>query len=59
MRQMFCISIRTGWIIWGWKFPKTYEELESVLEAFATQDADGDGDPTNEIGITGNVAYIP
>lgn len=40
----------------GLEVPKTYEELESVLEAFATQDADGDGDPTNEIGITGNVS---
>ncbi len=36
----------------GLAVPTTYEELESVLEAFATQDADGDGDPTNEIGYT-------
>lgn len=36
----------------GLQVPTTYEELETVLEAFATQDADGDGDPTNEIGYT-------
>ena len=34
--------------------PTTYEELENVLEAFVTEDADGDGDPNNEFGITGN-----
>ena len=33
----------------GLEVPKTYEELESVLEAFATQDADGDERSTNEI----------
>lgn len=38
----------------GLSMPKTYKELETVLEAFVTQDADGDGDPSNEIGITGN-----
>lgn len=36
----------------GLEVPTTYEELETVLEAFATQDADGDGDPNNEIGYT-------
>ena len=30
------------------------KELENVLEAFVTEDADGDGDPNNEFGITGN-----
>lgn len=34
--------------------PKTLDELTAVLEAFATQDADGDGDPSNEIPITAN-----
>ena len=29
--------------------PTTYEELETVLEKFITEDADNDGDPTNEI----------
>ena len=29
------------------------KKLENVLEAFVTEDADGDGDPNNEIGITG------
>ena len=38
----------------GLEVPTTIDELTAVLEAFATQDADGDGDPTNEIGITGN-----
>ncbi|MGN0251244.1 MAG: hypothetical protein ACI4EH_07820 [Oliverpabstia sp.] len=32
--------------------PKTYKELEEVLIAFANEDADGDGDPTNEIPIS-------
>lgn len=36
----------------GLEVPKTYQELEDVLVKFATEDADGDGDPTNEIGIT-------
>ena len=36
----------------GLETPKTYKELEEVLVKFATEDADGDGDPTNEIGIT-------
>ena len=34
--------------------PKTLDELTAVLEAFATQDADGDGDPSNEIPVTAN-----
>lgn len=36
------------------EMPKTLDELTAVLEAFATQDADGDGDPSNEIPITAN-----
>ena len=36
----------------GLAVPVNLEELTSVLEAFAREDADGDGDPTNEIGIT-------
>lgn len=38
----------------GLEVPKTLDELTAVLEAFATQDADGDGDPSNEIPITAN-----
>ena len=34
--------------------PTTLDELTAVLEAFATQDADGDGDPSNEIPVTAN-----
>ena len=40
----------------GLEVPTTYEELENVLEAFVTQDADGDGDPNNEVGITGSAS---
>lgn len=40
----------------GLEVPTTYQELETVLEAFATQDADGDGDATNEIGYTNSAA---
>lgn len=36
----------------GLKTPETYQELEDVLYKFVTEDADGDGDPTNEIGVT-------
>lgn len=35
------------------KMPTTYLELEEVLEKFITEDADGDGNPDNEYGITG------
>ena len=40
----------------GLEVPSTYEELENVLEAFITEDADGDGDPGNEIGYTNSAA---
>lgn len=33
----------------GLDMPKTYKELEEVLQAFKDKDADGDGDPNNEI----------
>lgn len=36
----------------GLEMPTTYEELESVLEAFLNEDADGNGDPSNEIPYT-------
>ena len=36
----------------GLEVPTTYKELEAVLQAFKDKDADGDGDPTNEIPYT-------
>ena len=33
----------------GLKVPNTYKELQAVLQAFKDQDADGDGNPNNEI----------
>ncbi len=36
----------------GLSMPTTYEELADVLKAFKEQDADGDGDPNNEIPYT-------
>ena len=36
----------------GLDMPTTYEELADVLKAFKEQDADGDGDPNNEIPYT-------
>lgn len=36
----------------GLEVPTTYEELADVLRAFKEKDADGDGDPTNEIPYT-------
>lgn len=33
----------------GLEVPDTYEELEAVLQAFKDKDADGDGNPNNEI----------
>ena len=38
----------------GLEVPKTLDELTDVLLTFAKEDADGDGDPTNEIGLTNN-----
>lgn len=35
------------------EMPKTLDELTETLKKFASEDADGDGDPTNEIGYTG------
>lgn len=40
----------------GLAMPTTCAELEDVLYAFVTQDADGDGDPTNELGVTAYAA---
>jgi len=37
----------------GLKAPTNIEELTNVLLAFASEDADGDGDPNNEIPLTG------
>ncbi len=37
----------------GLAMPKTYKELADVLVKFAQEDADGDGDSTNEIPFTG------
>ena len=36
----------------GLSMPTTYEELADVLKAFKEQDADGNGDPNNEIPYT-------
>ena len=36
----------------GLAMPTTLDELTEVLKKFVTEDADGDGDPTNEIGYT-------
>lgn len=36
----------------GLQTPTTYQELETVLQAFKDKDADGDGDPNNEIPYT-------
>mgnify|MGYP001097645163 CR=1 FL=1 len=40
----------------GLETPTTCEELEEVLYKFVTEDADGDGDPNNEIGLSGCAA---
>lgn len=40
----------------GLEMPTTCEELEEVLYKFVTEDADGDGDPNNEIGLSANAA---
>lgn len=38
----------------GLEQPKTLEELRAVLEAFRDQDANGNGDPTDEIPLAGD-----
>lgn len=46
--------IRTDWLErCGMSVPTTWDELVKVLEAFKEQDANGDGDPTNEIPLSG------
>lgn len=40
----------------GLEMPTTCEELEEVLYKFVTEDADGDGDPNNEIGVSAYAA---
>lgn len=40
----------------GLEVPKTYKELETVLEKFITEDADKDGDPNNEIGFSNSAS---
>lgn len=48
----------------GLDMPATYQELGDVLRAFKEQDADGDGDPNNEIpysnagSLTGDVSNL-
>ncbi len=39
----------------GLAVPTTLEEFENVLIAFRDQDADGDGDPTNEVPFSGSL----
>lgn len=38
----------------GLEVPATLDELTAALKAFAAEDADGDGDPSNEIPYTSN-----
>ena len=48
------LFINTQWLKnLGLEKPTTMEELEQVLIAFRDQDADGDGDPSNEIPFGG------
>lgn len=42
----------------GLEVPTTLEELEDVLRAFKTQDANGNGDPNDEIPIFGISNYL-
>ncbi len=42
----------------GLQAPTTYEELEAVLQAFKDKDADGDGDPNNEIPYTSSGSLL-
>lgn len=50
-----CMYINKKWLQnLNLEMPKTYQELEEVLYKFVTEDADGDSDKGNEIGITGN-----
>jgi putative aldouronate transport system substrate-binding protein len=64
------ISVTTGamssyWINKTWmenlglKEPTSYDELYQVLKAFKEQDANGNGDPTDEIPFTANVTLTP
>jgi putative aldouronate transport system substrate-binding protein len=41
----------------GLKEPTSYDELYEVLKAFKEQDANGNGDPNDEIAYTANTSY--
>lgn len=43
----------------GLEEPKSYEELYEVLKAFKEEDANGNGDPNDEIPITGTDVCVP
>ncbi len=43
----------------GLENPETVDDLYNVLKAFKEQDADGDGDPNNEIPLTGSSTEMP
>lgn len=42
----------------GLEVPTTYKDLEEVLYKFVTEDADGDGDSTNQYGITNSASNM-
>lgn len=51
------MQIRTDWLKnVGMEVPTTIEEWDAVLAAFKEQDANGDGDPNNEIPL-GTISY--
>ena len=54
------VSVNERWMSnLGLENPETLEDFYNVLKAFKEQDADGDGDPNNEIPISGSSTERP
>ncbi len=55
----YSFMIRTDWLEnVGKEVPTTWDEFVDVLRAFKEQDANGDGDPNNEIPFTADITHL-
>lgn len=55
----YTTMIRTDWLEnVGKEVPTTWDEFVDVLRAFKENDANGDGDPNNEIPFSGDITHL-
>lgn len=55
----YTTMIRTDWLERvGKEIPTTWDEFVDVLRAFKKNDANGDGDPNNEIPFSGDITHL-